>query len=320
MHLLPASWFSVVLGLTGLGNAWRVAHRVWGLPPAVGEALHLVAGLIWAWLAAAYVGKWLRAPAAARAELEHPVQCCFVGLAGVSTLLVAGGALPHSRPLAGVLFVVGLVVTLGFAVWRTGGLWQGGRDPSTITAVLYLPTAAGSFVAATVAAAFGLAGWAPLLFGAGILSVLAIESVLLHRLMTAPALAGPLRPTLGITLAPPTVGGVAYLAVSQRADVIASVFLGYGLLQAAVLLRLLPWIRKEPFGMSYWAFSFGASALATLPLRMVEEGATGAAAALAPVLFVLANLAIGALAAGTVALALRGRLLPAPAPEPAAHK
>jgi tellurite resistance protein len=39
--------------------------------------------------------KWIQSPATARAEAEHPVQCCFIGLAGVSTLMVAQGALPH---------------------------------------------------------------------------------------------------------------------------------------------------------------------------------------------------------------------------------
>lgn len=43
---------------------------------------------------------------------------------------------------------------------------------------------------------------------------------------------------------------------------------------------------------------------------MVERGETGPALVLAPLLFVLANAAIAALAIGTLWLAVRGRLLP----------
>jgi tellurite resistance protein len=310
---VPAAFFGIVLGLGGLGSAWRVAHRVWGLPAAVGDALMLVAAIVWAVLVALYIGKWIYARAEALGELSHPVQCCFVGLIGVTTILIGGAALPYSYPVAATLFVLGAAFTLAFAVWRTGGLWQGGRDPTTTTAVLYLPTVAGSFVTAAGAAGLGFAELAQMAFGAGVLSWLAIESVLLHRLYTVAMLPAPMRPTLGIQLAPATVGAVAYLSITVGTpDIVAHMLLGYGLLQALVLLRLLPWIRQQSFAPSYWAFTFGTTALSIAPLRMVERGDGGAIALLAPVLFVGANLVVGLIAVGTVRLALQRRLLPAP--------
>ena len=36
---IPASFFGIVLGLAGLGNAWRAATLAWQLPPAIGETL-----------------------------------------------------------------------------------------------------------------------------------------------------------------------------------------------------------------------------------------------------------------------------------------
>jgi tellurite resistance protein len=92
---VPASLFGVVLGLAGLSGAWRSAHAAWRLPAAVGDALFVLATGAWAVIAVLYTMKWIQSPATARAEAEHPVQCCFIGLAGVSTLLVAQGALPH---------------------------------------------------------------------------------------------------------------------------------------------------------------------------------------------------------------------------------
>jgi hypothetical protein len=66
------------------------------------------------------------------------------------------------------------------------------------SAVLYLPTVAGSFVTAITASSLGFADWGRLAFGAGLFSWLAVESVLLHRLSTVTALQPALRPTLGI--------------------------------------------------------------------------------------------------------------------------
>ncbi|GAB0118548.1 dicarboxylate transporter/tellurite-resistance protein TehA [Acidisoma sp. 7E03] len=317
MPRVPASMFGIVLGLAGLGACWRLGHRVWGLPAAVGEIILTLGILVWAALIVLYLGKWLRTPAEAKAELGHPVQCCFVGLIGVATMLSGNALLPYARPLTVALFLLGLIFTLGFALWRTGLLWQGEREAADTTAVLYLPAVAGSFVAATSAAGLGWPDWGSLLFGMGFFSWLAIESVLLHRLYTGPRMAVALRPTLGIQLAPPVVGAVAYLAVTPGAPAtLAHGLLGYGLFQALLLIRLLPWIREQPFAPSYWAFSFGGTALAATPLIMLLHGDGGAISVLAPILFVSANILIAILALGTLRLAIAGRLFPKP-PAPA---
>ncbi|AWN34386.1 dicarboxylate transporter/tellurite-resistance protein TehA [Methylobacterium radiodurans] len=310
----PAAYFGIVLGLAGLGGAWRAASLAWHLPAFVGEAVYTLAGAVWAVLVVLYALKAILAPDKLAAEVAHPVQCCFIGLAGVATMLVAGGFVTYSPGAATVLFGLGFLFTLGFAVWRTGGLWQGGRDHGTTTAVLYLPTVAGSFVTATVGAAIGLADWDQLAFGAGLFSWLAMESVLLHRLLTGTEKPAALRPTLGIQLAPAPVGAVAYLSVGGGApDVFAHALIGYGLLQVLVLARLAPWIAKAGLVPGLWAFSFGATAMATAPVRLVAHGDTGAVALLAPVLFIAANGLILGLAAMTITLLARGMMFPSPA-------
>jgi len=307
--VIPASYFGIVLGLSGLGGSWRFAAQVWHLPSIVGETIALASVAVWALLLTLFVLKWLVVRPDASAEVVHPVQCCFIGLAGVATLLAAGGLLPYARGTAEIMVAAGALFTLLFGVWRTGGLWQGGRDPASSTPVLYLPTVAGSFVTAILLSAIGFPGWGRLFFGAGLFSWLAIESVLIHRFYTAPAMAEALRPTFGIQIAPAPVGLAAYLSVNPGPpDLFAYMLLGYGLLQTLVMIRLLPWIRKQPFATSYWAFTFGITALATDPLRMVARGETGPAADLAPYLFVFANVVVGLATLGTLWQVIRGRL------------
>src|SRR5262249_23771552 len=211
--------------------------------------------VVWAVLLVLYVLKWIFARDEALAEATHPVQCCFIGVAGVSTMLIAAAALPYSRGAAEILFALGAAFKLGFALWTTGRLWGGGRVPATTPAVLYLPTVGGGFVTAIAVSALGYAEWAQPAFGAGLLSWLAIESVLLHRLYTAPALVPALRPTLGIQLAQPTVGALADLSANGGApDLVVHALVGYGLLQLFLLLRLLAWIMRQRFAASYLSF------------------------------------------------------------------
>ena len=313
--VVPASFFGIVLSLVGLGNAWRAAHRVWGLAAIVGELVMWSACAVWLLLVVLYASKWLSARDQAFAELHDPIQCCFVGLTGVSTMLVAAAVLPYSTRTAIVLFGAGAAITIGFAVWRTGSLWMGGRAPDTTTAVLYLPVVGGGFVLASVASSLGHVDWGQYAIGASSLSWLAIESVVLHRLYTAAPLAPALRPTIGIQLAPPTVGALAYLSVTTGPPgIVVHALVGYGILQALLLARLLPWVREQPFAPSYWAFGFGTTALATAPIRMIERGDTGLVVVLAPFLFAAANVVILLLVLGTVRMILQGRLVKPPSP------
>ncbi|MDY0746579.1 dicarboxylate transporter/tellurite-resistance protein TehA [Paucibacter sp. R3-3] len=316
--VVPASFFGMVLGLTGLGTNWRVAAKLWGLPAWVGEAAMAVAVTVWTVLALLYALKWLRAGTQARGEIEHPIMCCFVALVPVTTMLVGIAVLPYSRPAALLLCGVGGLAALLFGIWRHGGLWRGGRSVSATTPVLYLPTVAANLVSAIAAAALGWPELGQLFFGAGVLAWLALESIIINRLLTAEELPQPLRPTLGIQAAPPAVALLAYCSITTGPpDLVAHGLLGYALVQALLALRLMPWIR-QPFTPGYWAFTFAATAIATATMRYADRGGDWVFVSLAPVLFVLANVIVVGLAIATALAALRGRLLP-PQPAPAAR-
>lgn len=316
---VPASFFGMVLGLVGLGGNWRNATHLWGLPPVIGEAIMALAFVVWLVVSASYTLKWLLHRDAALEEARHPVQCCFIGLAPATTALMGVVLAPHSHGLAVVALVVGGVGHVLFSVWRVGDMLQGGREVTTVTPVIYLPSVAGNFITAITAGTLGFPSWGILFFGAGVFMWLALESVIVNRLFHAQPLPVPLRPTLGIQLAPPVVAVAAWLANTQGApELFVQAVWGYGLLQFFMLVRLLPWIRQQPFAPSYWAFSFGLTALSGTAIAMTLRGLEGAIAQAAPVLFVVTNIVMAILIIGTIVRAAQGKLLPpAPVPQPA---
>jgi tellurite resistance protein len=301
------------LGLIALGLAWRSAAAVWRVPPPIEESLIWGGSLLWAYFFVMYLAKWLWHREAAASEFKDAVQCCFVGLAGVVALLASIGLVPRVPKIAFVLFLLGSVWTLVFALYRTGRLWMGGRKPEATTPILYLPTVAGSLVFASAATSMGHPDWGQLAFGAGLFAWIAIESVLIHRLYTVAELPPALRPSLGIQLAPSSVAAVAYLNVTGNGpDLLVHGLVGYALLQALILVRMGRWFRAAGPTPAWWGFSFGAAALPTAALKLVARGDTGAVGVLAPWLFAAGNLAITAITIMTVILLFRGRLLPVP--------
>ena len=303
---MPASLFGIPVGLLGLAAAWHVGARIWGLPPIVADAITGAGGIAWLILLALYAHKWYRHRAKAKQEARDPVQSSFVSLGLISTMLVSNAVLQVSRPAALALFAVSLAGQLALGAWLLGRAWQGGQGADFVTPALYLPAVGQNFVAAGVAMALGWPQIAAWLFGCGALSWLATESIVLGRAATREPLPAALRSAMGVQLAPPVVGGTAYLSLTTGTpDLAANMLFGYGLYQAALLLRLWRWVRLPTFSSGYWSVSFGATALPTMAMRMVERGDSGPIAWLAPIVFVGANLVIAYLALSSLRVLAR---------------
>ncbi|MGU7775220.1 dicarboxylate transporter/tellurite-resistance protein TehA [Burkholderia sp. MR1-5-21] len=302
---IPASYFGMVLGLAGLGQAWRAAPHLWHLPPVAGEFVLAVAVLVWAILITSYLWQAISNFAAVQAEWLHPVQGGTPALVAVSTLLVAMAVLPYSITAARFLTIGAIAWHVCFCLWHTGTLWQGGKRSTDMVPTLYLPTVAGNFVSAAALGSLGCPEWGWLFLGAGLFSWLALESLVIQRLWHSTSLPAPQRPLIGIQFAPPLVCAMAWLALSPGSgDHWLLMLLGYGLFQLLLGLRLGPWLGAQPFIPAYWAYTFGVGAAAVCSLKLAQSGVRSAQVLALPI-FVCANLFIGYLAIRTVHLLVK---------------
>jgi tellurite resistance protein len=298
---IPASFFAIPLGLVALGLAWQTAESIWSEPKWVSDALIWLGATLWAFLLIAYLGKWLLRRADATAELEDAIQSCYIGLAGVVSQLASIGFSTTHRTLSLGCFWLGIAWTLIFAIYQTGRFWMGDSKSETLTPILYLPMVAGAFVSAGACAVMGYLDWGKLAFGGGLFTWLALESVILLRLYTARPVLPQLRPAMGLQFAAPAVGAVAYLSVGGGApDIFAYALIGYALLQALILIRLLPWLARAELTPAWWSFSFGAASLPTAAMKLAAHRDAGAIATLAPYLFIAGNIVIVAIAMMTI--------------------
>ena len=307
---LPSGYYGMVLGIIGMGFAWRYASTLWPVTRWPGEILVALAITIWLLLTVAFILRAVRFPDSVLAEMRHPVMSSFVSLFPATTLLVSIGFVPWYRPLALVLFSIGVVVQLSYAAWQTAGLWRGRHPEEATTPGLYLPTVANNFISAMACGALGFHDAGLLFLGAGIFSWLSLEPVILQRLRSAGELPTALRTSLGIQLAPALVACSAWFSVNGgEADTFAKMLFGYGLLQLLFTLRLMPWYLSQPFNASFWSFSFGVSALATTGLHLGQSSPDGLFHAIAIPLFIFTNAIIALLLVRTFILLMQGKLL-----------
>ena len=296
---LAAANFSMVLGLAGLGQAWRAATALLHVPPLIGEVVIALAAGIWAALLLGYLASAFRAPAAMCEEFRHPVQGATPALVGIATLLMVPAVRPYSEVAAGILLVAGVSWHLLFAMWHSGLGWQSGRDLHSLSPTVYLPTVAGNF---TSSAAFGVMGWSDIgwcFMGAGFFSWLALESVVLQRLWDSSGFPSAQRSSIGIHLAPPAVAGASWLTLVAAPDHWVIMLWGYGLFQLALGCRLVGWLRAQPFSVAYWSYTFGVSSTAVIAVKLALARSGALEAVDTPVL-ILATLFEGYLLARTV--------------------
>lgn len=299
----------MILGISGLGQAWRLATELWNVPPVIGEGILLVACAVWATLLVGYLWQAVRDTETARKEFLHPVQGGTPALLAVATLLIALSVLPYSRTLAWVLTAAGIGWHLVFSLWHTGVLWKGGRDALDTAPTLYLPTVAGNFTSAAALGALGHPDWGWLFLGAGFFSWLALEPLIIQRLWHTSAVPAMQRPLIGIQFAPAVVCAMAWLALAPGStDHWLLMLWGYGLFQLMLGLRLRSWLGAQPFSPSYWSYTFSVAAATVSGLKLAHSGVP-AAQVLALPIFLGANAFIGYLALRTAQLLISGRLL-----------
>ncbi len=307
---LPASYFGMVLGILGLGLAWRYAATVWPVSPRISDALVALGIAVWLLLSLSFLWRLTRYTSTVREEIRHPLKSSFVSLFPATAMLVAIGIVPWLRPLALGLFCVGVAAQLGYAAWQSAGLWRGTHPAEATTPGLYLPTVACNFISAMACGALGWPVAGSLFLGAGVFSWLSLEPAILQRLRSTGEVPSAVRSSVGIQMAPALVACSAWLSVNGgKGDIFAHMLFGYGLLQLLFMLRLMPWYLTRPFSASLWSFSFGLSALATTALHFGHEQPDGVFHWLAIPLFIFSNLIIGLLMFQTLILLCQGKLL-----------
>lgn len=266
MHV-PVPLFAVVMGVTGLGIAWRKAAHVAGAPAAVGEAVVALAAVLFVAIAALYGAKALRFPQAVRAEFGHPIRANFFPAASIGLLLLSVGALPHARDLATAVWMVGAAVHLTLTVtllkrWILNSVEITHSNPAWFIPIV------GNILVPLTGVPLGYVEVSWFFFSIGIVFWLVLMTILIYRIVFHAPMPAKILPTLFIFLAPPSIGFLSYLTlIGDGLDPFARVLIYTALFIALLLVAMAPAFLKVPFAVSWWAFTFPSAALAVATME-----------------------------------------------------
>lgn len=311
LPLAPASFFAMTLGLAETGNAWRNASALWPVPAWVGEILEVLAIVSFVVWIALYINKWINYRSEATRELNDPVQASFIALIPESVILIALAFLPYFPVAATYIFWTGSVLNLLYGAYRLSTLWTMEREPAQTTPSLLLTFTASILVNALAAGIFGFTSYGFALLGIGTISWLMMDSVITQQLIVG-GLAAQTRNFMGIYMAPAVVIFVAYqvLTGEQSNLSISYALAGYAVFIVTALMFAYRWLCEQPFAPGYWAYTFGIATLSQGLSLLCLKANSPAVNSLAVVAFVLTNLVLVAVIAGSARLFAKGQYFP----------
>lgn len=255
----PPAIFPPVMGLFGLGLAWRMGAKVAGLPAGLAEALLGAVSLLYLFCLAAYAAKLVQRPGVLAEDLRVLPGRAGLAAANLSGVLLAATLVPYAPGLAQGVLGLALLAHAALGVWVLNGYFRGPEETRVVTPVWHLtfvgyilaplslvPLGQGQAATAILFATMGAAG---LIYAAS-----AVQ--LLRRVPPAP-----LRPLLAIHLAPVSLFALVAGLLDMPGVAVVCAALAAGVL--AGLLVAARWIVAAGFSALWGAFTFPSAAAAS---------------------------------------------------------
>ncbi|SBW12814.1 C4-dicarboxylate transporter/malic acid transport protein [uncultured Alphaproteobacteria bacterium] len=294
---VPAPLFAVVMGVCGLGLAWRKAHAVLGVPEAVSDAALAVAASVFLAIAALYAAKAAVHPEAVAAEFAHPIRSNFFPAFSISLLLLSRAALPLWRDAALAAWAAGAAIHLGFTVLLLRRWIVRNHDIHHSNPAWFIPVV-GNILVPLTGAPLGFTEISWFCFSIGLGFWVVLFTIVFYRIVFHDQMPAKFMPTLFILIAPPAIGFISYEALTGAIDPFARVLFHFALFLGLLVLSMARQFLAVPFAVSWWAYTFPLDALTIAALEYHERtGAEG----LAPVCWI----ALGATTAVVVLVFLR---------------
>ncbi|MGD9866099.1 MAG: SLAC1 anion channel family protein [Pseudodonghicola sp.] len=304
----PITFFAMVMGLMGLTLALHAAQQTLPWAGPLGQGAMYLGTAVFVVIAAFYLLKLLRYPAAVRGEWGHPVRLAFFPAVSVSLLLTATAYYAVDPDLARGLWILGAAGQGILTIAVVSG-WISHRpfEVAHLTPAWFIP-AVGNVIVPIAGVRLGYIELSWLFFSAGIMFWIVLLTLVMNRLVFHNPIPARLFPTLVILIAPPAVAFVAYYQLVGQIDPFAHILLNAAYVFALLVLVQVPKLLRLPFALSWWALSFPVAALTIASLLYARVAQSGAHL----VVGYLALAALGVIIAGlllrTLAAILRGEI------------
>lgn len=305
---MPVSFFAVVMGLSGLTLAWEKAEHAAFMPFMASPYQALFTGAVFTILLGFYVAKYFLHRQAVLKELHHPIRLSFFPAISISLLLLSVVAYEFDPFLSKVVWLIGATAHLMLTFYvLSAWINHSHFEIQHMNPAWFIPIV-GNIVAPIGGVMHGFMDVSWFFFSVGLVFWLVLMVIVFYRIIFHNPLPDKLLPTFFILIAPPAVGLISYVKLTNSVDSFALILFNTALFLTLMLTTQFVKFARLKFFLSWWAYSFPLAAMTIA--TFVMAGATGKDwyHTMAMILFVVLNMVLAILAVRTIEAMLRNQI------------
>ncbi len=266
----PIMMFAIVMGLSGLTIVYQKAAVWLGFPSILALGLTLIVTIVFLMIAFLYLAKLLFYFEEVKLEFEHPIRINFFAAASISLVLLSIVYHEISLFVAQILWYTGAILQT-FLTFYTISFWINKNMEITHSNPAWFIPIVGNVIVPI--GGFGFADREVLIyfFAVGIFFWIVLLPIIVNRIIFHHQLAQKFLPTLFILIAPPAVGVVSYIKITEQFDLFASFLYSIALFFTFLLLFMIKNFLKLQFFISWWAFTFPLTAITIASLSVFHK-------------------------------------------------
>lgn len=271
LRYFPIALFASVMGISGVAMSLKLTENIYNLSPVFSTSLTLLATIMFIINALILMYRLIFYFQDVQQDFTHPVKMNFYGAISISLLLLGTLYIDFNEVLSLFTWGLGAIVQASITlIVLTRLIWYSSFKLPQFNPTWFIPIVGNIVV--PLGGVYHVAAeinW--IFFGIGITFSIIYMTLSFNRLFFHDPIPAPLTPTLFILLAPPGIGLVSYVKLTENIDVFGHILYGFVFYLGLLFIIQFKRFFLSPFFISWWAYLFPSAAVTNATIYMYLE-------------------------------------------------
>lgn len=260
IQFFPLPMFAVIMGLSGLAIVLERSVSILGFHPMIAWSVTLLDTVLFVVILSLYALKTMLFFDEFKKDFFHRIRISFFAAISISTMLLSIVYHGYNKDVAYYLAIVGVGLHAIFTFYTISFWFDKNYEIKHSNPAWFIPIV-GNVVAPIAGVGFFPTELLMGFFAVGMFFWVVIFAVMFNRIVFHDQLPQKFMPTLFILIAPPAVGFIAYIKMTQSYDFFAHALYDLGLFFFILVIVMWKNFIKLKFFISWWAFTFPLAAM-----------------------------------------------------------
>jgi tellurite resistance protein len=267
----PVSFFSLILGMGGFTIAFQKAEQIFKIGFNASQYILMLTLLFFIIISIIYLIKIILFKNEVKKEFNHPVKLSFFPTFSISLILLSIAFLHLNSEVSKYLWLIGTIIHFIFTI-KIISIWiqHTKFNIKHINPAWFIPAVGNILV--PIAGVYHFdpeISW--FFYTIGLIFWIILFVIFFYRIIFHEPLPEKLLPTLFILIAPPAVGFISFIKLTNELTEFAKILYYSGIFLICLLFAQIKMFKKIKFYLSWWAYSFPIAAITIASILMFHE-------------------------------------------------